>query len=183
MAIEIEAKLKVDSHDAVAAALAALGARHIGRRIETDTFFDDGAIARRDKCLRLRTQTQDGDTRYILAFKGPKAPDMLKKRQEVQLDVHSRDDAVEFLGALGFRPVMVLQKRRSLWQFNRCEVALDEIPILGTYVEIEGPDNDTIIDTQRQLGLGHLSHIPRSYAGLIRAILEAAGDSRTEIFF
>jgi len=50
-------------------------------------------------------------------------------------------------------------------------------------VVIEGPDNDTIIDTQRRLGLGHLSHIPRSYAGLIRASLEASGDGRTEILF
>ncbi len=183
MAIEIEAKLKVDSHDAVEARLALLGARHLGRRTETDTFFDNGAIAHQDKCLRLRAQTQDGTTRYILAFKGPKAPDMLKKRQEVQLEVHSRDDAVEFLASLGFKPVMVLQKRRSLWQFNRCEVALDEIPILGTYIEIEGPDNDTIIDTQNQLSLGHLSHIPRSYAGLIRTRLAAVGDDRTEILF
>ncbi len=183
MAIEIEAKLKVESHEPIAARLRELGARHLTERTETDRFFDNGDIASGDKCLRLRTQTDGNTTQYILTFKGPKTPDLLKKRQEIELEVTNPADATEFLTALGFEPIMTLQKRRSLWEYNHCEIALDEIPMLGTYIEIEGPDNETIIDTQAQLGLAHLAHIPRSYAGLVRGHLKAIGDNRTEVIF
>jgi hypothetical protein len=44
---------------------------------------------------------------------------------------------------------------------------LDELPLLGNFVEIEGPDDEKISRLQSQLALTHLLHIPKGYASLL----------------
>ena len=61
-------------------------------------------------------------------------------------------------------PNQIVEKKRRVWQLNKCEIALDELPLLGTFVEIEGPDSETIANVQKKLGLGNLPHIGKSYA-------------------
>ena len=63
---------------------------------------------------------------------------------------------------------MSIEKKRRLWRLSDCEVALDELPLLGCFVEIEGPDERTIADVQKTLGLSLLPHIQKSYAALMR---------------
>jgi adenylate cyclase class IV len=46
-------------------------------------------------------------------------------------------------------------------------VALDELPALGSFVEIEGPDDERIADVQARLGLAKQPHVARSYAQMI----------------
>ena len=62
---------------------------------------------------------------------------------------------------------MIVDKKRRVWQLGDCEVALDELPLLGDFVEIEGPDEETIATVQKSLGLTDLPHITESYASLI----------------
>ena len=61
---------------------------------------------------------------------------------------------------------MVVEKKRRVWQLGGCEVALDRLPLLGDFVEIEGPDDEKIADVQERLGLAYLPHILESYACL-----------------
>jgi adenylate cyclase class IV len=56
---------------------------------------------------------------------------------------------------------------RRLWRLGRCEIALDELPELGYFVEIEGPEEEEIARVQERLGLSDRPHIARSYAHLI----------------
>ena len=91
MPIEIEAKMKVESFEAVLAALRENGAASLGEHIETDTFFDtpDRTLLAADKGLRLRVAV-DADTKKseaLLTHKGPVGHGALKKRQETQTGV------------------------------------------------------------------------------------------------
>jgi len=59
-------------------------------------------------------------------------------------------------------------------------VALDELPLVGVFVEIEGPDSRTILRVQELLGLSHVAHTKDSYgqsdrSGAIRLGARAAG--------
>ena len=45
MPLEIEAKLKVDSHAAVQAKLRAVGAERLGQVLETNHIFDNAALS------------------------------------------------------------------------------------------------------------------------------------------
>ena len=77
------------------------------------------------------------------------------------------DDIAHRMG-INYEKKMSIEKKRRLWRLGDCEVALDELLLLGCFVEIEGPDERTIADVQKTLGLSLLPHIQKSYAALMR---------------
>jgi adenylate cyclase class IV len=70
---------------------------------------------------------------------------------------------------------LVVEKKRRVWRLGDCEIALDRLPLLGDFVEIEGPDDEKIADAQRSLGLADLPHIIESYAALVDERLHELG--------
>lgn len=169
MGTEIEAKLKVDSLQTAAEKLARLGAEFLQEQLQKDYYFDDanGAFVKTDRCLRLRQQFAGRKEKIFLTYKGAKEKDNFKKRKELEVEVKDLDSAGKLLSALGFEQVLMVEKRRRIWRLENCIVCLDELPLLGSFVEIEGPDDRSIADVQCNLGLAHLPHIPESYAKLI----------------
>ncbi len=139
-------------------------------------------MTRTDRALRLRADRKDGRERFILAYKGPKEPDDYKKRVEVEVGVSDADAMESLLDALGYVKALAFNKRRRLYQLQGCEVALDELPLLGTFVEIEGPDSDAIARVQARLGLSDSPHIMASYACLIDERLSQLGIQAREIY-
>jgi len=169
MCVEIEAKLKVDSLSEVEQKLVELGAEFVAEQMQTDFLFDDAnaALTRSDRCLRLRRQSVEGREEFFLTYKGAKEKSNFKKRQEIEIEIRDSESAQMLLSALGYEKVLVVEKKRRLWKYGRCEVALDQLSLLGDFVEIEGQDNEEIADVQQRLGLAKLTHIEKSYAQLI----------------
>jgi predicted adenylyl cyclase CyaB len=170
MCTEIEAKLKVDSPSEVERKLMELDADFIAEQLQTDYFFDDAnaALTTSDRCLRLRRQSVAGSERFSLTYKGAKQKSNFKKRQEIEIEIKEADSTQKLLFALGYEKVLVVEKKRRLWKLKGCSVALDQLPLLGDFVEIEGPDDEIINDVQQSLGLTDLPHISKSYAQLIK---------------
>ncbi|MGA2173144.1 MAG: class IV adenylate cyclase [Sedimentisphaerales bacterium] len=185
MHIEIEAKLKVGSLPAVVKKLKAAGARFVGKHIQTDTYFDDGksSLRKSDSALRVRRQLIGRKEQVIVAFKGPKRKGRFKQRQEIQFEVSDARLAEMLLAAIGYKKALVFQKKRDVWLLGGCEVALDELPLLGSFVEIEGPDEKKIAAVQKKLGLSDLPHIADSYAVLMTKQLRRHGRKNNRVFF
>ena len=169
MCTEIEAKLKVESHKEVIEKLAQLGAEFLEEQLQRDYYFDDvnSELTKADRCLRLRQQSAGNEEKVFLTYKGAKEKDEFKKRQEIEIEIKGADSAEKLLSALGYEKISVFEKRRRIWRLSECSVALDELPLLGSFVEIEGPDDKKIADVQMELGLADLPHIPESYASLV----------------
>ena len=169
MCTEIEAKLKVDSLSEIEQKLAELGARFIGEQLQTDYFFDDAnsTLIKKDKCLRLRKEVTGNRETFFLTYKGAKKKNNLKKRQEIESEINNSDSIHKLLLALGYEQVLIVEKKRSLWHLGNCEVALDQLPLLGDFVEIEGPDEEKIAHVKNNLGLTGLPHISKSYASML----------------
>ena len=169
MGTEIEAKLKVDSLQTAAEKLARLGAEFVQEQVQTDYYFDDAktGLTKTDRCLRLRQQFADNQEKVLLTYKGAKEKDNFKKRQEVEIEVKDLDSTGKLLSALGYEQALVVEKKRRVWRLGSCRVCLDELPLLGSFLEIEGPDAEKIADVQSSLGLANLPHIPESYAKLM----------------
>jgi len=169
MGTEIEAKLKVDSLQTPTEKLARLGAEFAQEQVQTDYYFDDanGALTKTDRCLRLRQQFADGHQKVLLTYKGAKEKNDFKKRKELELEVKDLDATASLLSALGFKQALVVEKKRRIWRLGSCRVCLDELPLLGSFLEIEGPDAEKIADVQSSLGLANSPHIQESYAKLI----------------
>jgi adenylate cyclase class 2 len=177
MCTEIEAKLKVDSLQEIEAALKNLGAEFVAEQFQTDIHFDnaDSTLSKSDQALRLRRQEINGKVKFFLTYKGAREKSNFKKRREIEIEVSNGDSMQVLLESIGYKKTLSVEKKRLLWRFGGCEIALDELPQLGTFVEIEGPDDKTITEVQQKLGLSDYQHIPKSYAGLIKAGLEGRG--------
>ena len=169
MCTEIEAKLRVDSLQVVESKLEQLGAEFIAEQLQTDTHFDDAnaTLKNADRCLRLRRQIVGGNTRFILTYKGAKEKSNFKKRQELEVEIMNADSIEKILMALGYERKLSVEKKRRLWRLCKCEVALDQLQVLGDFVEIEGADDKQIAHVQEKLGLAGLPHIPKGYASMI----------------
>jgi adenylate cyclase class 2 len=184
MPVEIEAKLKVDSLQEIAGKLDGLGAEFGQEQLHLDSYFDDAntTFKKSDRCLRLRRLLVGKSERFFLTYKGAKEKNEFKKRQEVEIEVEDGDSAEKLLLLLGYNKALVFEKKRRIWQFGGCEVALDELPLLGSFVEIEGRDGEKIADVQRNLGLSNLPVILESYASLMEKKLRQLGRKEKEVF-
>ena len=185
MCTEIEAKLKVDSHKKITAKLTELGAEFLEERLQKDYYFDDAKAGFRktDRCLRLRRELVGKKEKVFLTYKGPKQEDNFKKRQQLEVEVTDGDSMEKLLSALAYKKVLALEKRRQIWRLGGCEVALDQLPLLGDFVEIEGPDDAKIADVQKNLGLSDLPHIKESYASLMEEKLRQLGKKERQVFW
>ena len=185
MFIEIEAKLKVESFKGIEKRLKALDAEFLRERLHTDAYFDDSKLSLRksDSALRLRHQLIGKRDQVVITFKGPRREGRFKQRQEIQFEVNDGRLAEMFLEAIGYKKTIVYQKKRRAWHCGGCEVALDKLPLLGTFVEIEGPSEKKIAAVQKKLGLEDLPHIHQSYAALMAKQLRRRRRKNNRVFF
>jgi predicted adenylyl cyclase CyaB len=185
MYIEIEAKLKVDSLPKIARRLKAVGAEFVRQKLQTDIYLDDSksTLRKTDSALRIRLQRIGRKEQTVMTFKGPRRKGRFKQRREIQFEVADADSAEMLLVSLGYKKSLVFQKKRCLWRLDGCEVALDTLPLLGNFVEIEGPNEKTIARVQKTLGLADLSHIADSYAALMQKQIRRRGRKSNRVFF
>jgi adenylate cyclase class 2 len=169
MCVEIEAKLKVNSLLNVERKLKELGAEFIAEQSQSDIQFDDvnSSLITSDRCLRLRIQAVGENRKFFLTYKGAKEKSDFKKRLEIEIETNNAKLTEKLLLALGYQKVLVVEKIRRLWRWSHCDVALDQVSQLGSFVEIEGPNDETIAIVQNNLGLAHVPSITKSYPQMV----------------
>ncbi len=192
MSHEIEAKFKVADFAAVRRALRAAGAKFAGAVEQTDDYYDtpDKSLLARDCGLRIRKMKiirRGGspiDTRPLLTYKGPNGNHKrMKIRREVQTHLDCPFAVAEVLEACGMQLTMRIQKRRSSYRLGRCLVELDELPVIGRFVEIEGPTEKLIDAAARKLRL-ETEPITTHYITLLsKACKHIAAGKRRRITF
>ena len=187
MPVEIEAKMSVPDLDVVRAKLRELGAEPVGKTLETNTFFDteDRSLLAADEGLRLR-RNLNVDTNvdeHVITYKGPRQHGLLKSRDEVEVIVGNSDDASQLLERLGFVRMLSFEKRRESWKLGGCKVELDEVPYLGTFVEVEGPGDQPVLAVREQLGLADRPIVKSSYIALLMGYLQERGLNRRVVTF
>lgn len=177
--LEVEMKFRLADWSALTATLAEWGATPLPVRKDTDSYFNapDRDFAQTDEAVRVR-RIGVGN---LLTYKGPKIDTATKTRTEIELKLADGPapaaDAVRFLSALGYRPVAVVTKTRTVYKFERhgfpLEVCLDDVGSVGRYVEIEAlvppdqlaPAKAAVTATAAELGLTEQER--RSYLRLL----------------
>ena len=181
MAIELEAKLQVNNHQVLRDRLKELRAKCQGEQLEINIYFDttEGELLKGDRALRLRCVGEA----MVLTYKGPPEHSKYKQRQEIQTSVADAEAVQSLLGELGFAQSLVFEKRRQSWLLDECRVELDSLPLLGDFVEVEGPSEAAIGQVLAKLGLEEADLIATPYPILLRAQLERTGNVSREIRF
>jgi adenylate cyclase class 2 len=183
--LEIEAKVKVENLESVAQKLAQAGACFKHELLQKDSYFIDAdrTVVKPGCGLRLRKQKTNENEKVLLTYKGPKKKTKFKTRQEIEFEISEPDKAELLLAALGCYKKLMFEKKRSLWQLEQCLICLDELPLLGCFVEVEGPDEAAVEDVLKRIGLSDHEHINSGYANLMRTRLDEIGSKKTEISF
>lgn len=178
---EIESKIRVADHESVRQKLREAGAEYVGRVLETNRLFDDQkwTLLKSGCGMRVRDcKTLDGPVRpATLTYKGPLREGEFKQRNEIEVQIADSGAMIEILNELGFFERIIFEKRREGWRLRPCAVVLDEVPALGLFVEVEGPDPKTIKKTVSRLGLDAAASIRKSYVAMLA---EGANTSATQ---
>jgi adenylate cyclase class 2 len=165
-AVETELKLRIPATGPYRPLLEALGFHEVvPAQAEVSVLWDrDGEL--RAAGSALRTRRYAGAAR--LTWKGPKVPDpMLKIRPELETGIADGETIEAILRALGFEPVLRMEKVRAVWERDELEACLDETPF-GCYLELEG-EPQAIRAAMEGLGLAPDRAEPRSYPELFEA--------------
>jgi adenylate cyclase class 2 len=181
MNYEVELKFRLVERQSIEALLVGMGAA-IGIPIhQEDQYFNHPSRDFRasDEAFRIRTVGEQN----CLTYKGPVIDKETKMRREIEIGfangVTGSEQMSEMLTALGFRSVHCVRKIRTPWTLDwngrRFDLAIDVVPTVGTFVEIEliaddaGRDvaRDSILELAQQLNLNQPEK--RSYLELVLA--------------
>jgi len=156
MQFEVEQKFEVPDHLAVRRLLSEMDTRWNQEVIQIDRYFAHPArdFGKTDEALRIRSV---GEQNYV-TYKGPKVDATTKTRREIELPLSDGQDAqaefAELLAALGFRPALVVEKKRQPgelhWENHTVLIALDSVVNLGTFVELEVTCDERSVDNAKR---------------------------------
>ena len=86
---------------------------------------------------------------------------------DAQIGVANAGLGVKVFESLGYHKKITVEKKRIMWLLDDCEICLDELPQLGCFVEVEGPDEDVISGVLEKLNLQNEPHISKGYAAMM----------------
>lgn len=178
---ELEVKFLVSDLAAIEGRLKALGAALAQPRVyESNLRFDrpNGELSSARQALRLRM-----DSEARLTFKGPgREQDGVQQRQELEFTVSDYQMARQFLEALGFQVIFMYEKYRTTYRMDNVLVTLDEMPF-GQFIEIEGPDGESILQAAQKLGVTWERRVFENYTGLFERVKNNLGLSLRDLSF
>lgn len=176
--LEFEAKFWLPALLGMREQVLALGAslitpRHLEQNLRFDT--PDGTLTSQGDVLRLREA--DVDT---LTYK--RSGERLEVRQEWEIEVNDLEVARGLLEGLGYEVIHCYEKYREVYKLDHCLVMLDEVPY-SCFMEIEGPDLETIRSTALKLHMNWEARIQRTYLELFEALRETMDPKPTDATF
>lgn len=184
MSQEIEAKIKVPVLEPIADKLKELGAEALHEIRQVDTYFMDmhKLLHKNDCGLRIRQEFIDGVQTAMITFKGARTTGKYKSRPEYETGISDAETMEKIFESLGYTKRIMLEKIRSLWRLDGCQVCLDKLPRIGCFVEVEGPDEDVISAVLEKLNLQENPHVTHSYAYLMEQAMKQEGTRETDVF-
>ena len=173
---EVEVKVAADL-DAVAERLDELGAEQTGDVEQVDTYYDapHREFAETDEALRVRRETEDGETAARITYKGPLVETESKTREEHETTVTDGETADDIFENLGFEPAATVEKDRRFYRYDGYTVTLDAVEGVGEFVEVETETDQDGVERAREgafdvladLGLDADEQTRRSYLGML----------------
>jgi len=103
-------------------------------------------------------------------------------RKELEFTVSDFETAKALFEALGYQVFTMYEKYRTTYRLGNAEVALDEMPT-GDFLEIEGPDSESIRSTAILLKLNWEARVLDSYTMLFEHLRERLGFDFRDLSF
>ncbi len=178
---ELEVKFYVADLARVESRLLSLGARQTQPRLHEVNLRLDTPDLRLTKSLQVLRLRQDDQAR--VTYKGPGVDQGgVRIRREIEFVVSDFEAARHLFSALGYEVAMMYEKYRRVYDLDDVHVTLDEMPF-GDFVEIEGPQPESILVASQRLGLNWERRILDSYTALFDQLRQALGFDFRDLSF
>ena len=177
---ELEVKFYLSRRKVMEVKLDQLGQVIAPRVHEVNLRFDtpDLSLTASGRLLRLRQ-----DSKARITYKGQGSVEGgARLRKELEFTVSDFDTAKALFEALGYHVYTMYEKYRTTYQVGNVEVVLDEMPT-GDFLEIEGPDGESIRSVANQLELNWEARILDSYTVLFEHLRERLGFTIRDLSF
>ena len=89
-------------------------------------------------------------------------------RDEFETKISDLDAAKKIVEALGFRPLVKVDKLRKIYNYNDYEIAIDSVKGLGEFVEIEYKGNETPQSEAENITAGMIQFLQEIGCGKIK---------------
>ena len=143
MKSEVEIRALVPEPKRAATALQRGGFALIDVFDQHDIIHDrpDGSLFRSGQKIRLRIEGDHAEFTYKGAFQGDATA---SRRAEINVVVNPSDVPAlsEMLEALGYPMLFQVKKVRTVFRSGSVAATLDEWPIIGSMLELEGPEDE-----------------------------------------
>jgi adenylate cyclase class 2 len=106
----------------------------------------------------------------------------VRLRQEFEFTVSDYGAARKLFEALGYEVSLLYEKYRASYLLGGVHVTLDEMPY-GEFLEVEGPDPDSIRATAQQLDLDWGARVLDSYTVLFERLRSVMGFTFRDLSF
>lgn len=169
---ELEIKIQIDSEEhfqAVYDSCNKLFGPPTSHMLQLDEYYDtsDGQLKKRDLVIRVLS---NGEKKTI-ALKSPRIelPSGATSRIELEFLAAEGEKVHEQLLNQGLNPNEAAEKERWTFIYNDCEIVLDKLPFIGSFIEIEGPSEEAINELVTLLNLSNCQVIRQNYGELMLA--------------
>ena len=182
MTIECECKIPVPSREAVSERLRALGAVFRGGGREDNRVFDTPSDDLLARGVLLRVRVVEGAPGGLLTVKAAVRAGAFKTREEYETRVDDPGALAVAFAALGYVQKRRYQKHRDEWDWRGTHIAVDTLPEMGDFVEVEGSE-DAIHGVLAELGFDPAAHRQENYLALWDAYRATRGEPPCDMLF
>jgi predicted adenylyl cyclase CyaB len=178
--IEVRA-LATDSVQGISQVLRSLGYVCSARVSQIDYVFDypDASLFLSGSKIRIRVESGKRPQLTYKSSMAARSDVSIRNETSIALDPAEVEIACELMNRLGFPLLFTLPKRRELFIRDSIRVTLDEWPILGLLVEIEG-DETEILDAGVEIA-PNLSFANYRLFELLQQTIERTGKEFAEL--
>jgi predicted adenylyl cyclase CyaB len=168
---ELEIKIQIDSEEhfnSVYERCLQLCGSPISHMLQLDEYYDtsDRQLKKQDLVVRIRT---NGEKKTI-ALKSPRIdlPSGMTSRIELEFLSAEGERVHHQLLSQGLQPNEAAEKERWSFVYQDCEIVLDKLPFIGSFIEIEGPSECAIHEIVNLLALSSGKVIRKNYGELMK---------------
>lgn len=125
--------------------------KEIGARLEKPEVLMRRVVFYTDEHSFARVRDEGG--KIVMTYKNVSDDHSILGTKEVNVEVSDYDDAILFLKSCGLKIKARQETKREIWRLGEVEICIDTWPWIPTFMEIEGPTEDSVWETADKLGL------------------------------
>lgn len=168
---ELEIKIQISSEEhfqAIYESCNKLFGPPVSHVLQLDEYYDtpDRQLKKQDLVIRIRSNGE----KKMIALKSPRVelPSGMTNRIELEFLSAEGEKVDEQLLSQGLNSNEAAEKERWSFIYDDCEIVLDRLPFIGSFIEIEGPSEVAIHKIVDMLDLSSSQIIRKNYGELMR---------------